>query len=287
MKKIMNFIRISMFTVLSCASFRTMAEPQNFGYRVTTADKTIIQIARDVYNDERLWKKISYWNNIRPPYSLKSGQILILPYLPVNPIPAENSVAANELSSPVFLDKLPSVEQQIINHSGHFTYVVNERAPSLSMVAHENYGNKKMAAVIAKWNGLSPNSKLSLAQQLKLKIKPRFSVDEANAALISQWTKMRNPEMVLRLSGKISYAKLKMDRKVTKKTPVKTAIQNTPAASLPPAPVVFESDPKREPAAVPPAELKSETSTEINSDTSWFGEKSSNAIESLLRSISY
>lgn len=267
------YLGILIITGFFCSAKNATAETQQYGYRVTSSDKTLIQIARDVYQDERLWKIISQWNNLTPPYALKAGQILVLPFPPVTPVPAENTVAAHSIPAPVFIRKLPSVAQQLTELGGEFTYTVNERAPSLSMVALENYGNKKMGAVIAKWNGLSPQAKLSLGQTLKLKLQPRFNPAEAQTVLVAQWKRMGNTEMIARLNNKSAGFS-------------SSFVKKSAAAVLPRAPVVFDPDSKRQPAAVPEFYPKAEPPAQLNSEPSWSGDKNSNSIEALIQAIS-
>lgn len=266
-----------LFTITIGISLTATAETPGYAYRVTSPEKTLIQIARDVYNDERLWKKISYWNNVTPPYALSVGQVLALPQAPVKALPPENSVKTENVPEPVFVKRLPSVEQKLTQAAGTYIYVVNERAPSLSMVALETYGNKKMAAVIAKWNGLAPKSKLALAQQLQLKLPPRYSRTEAHKALVGEWARLGNPEMVARLKNK-NYLNL---HSLTPVAP--TALS---AITQRPAPVVFDADFKREPAAVQTNLIVAEPPADLAAESSWYGERSANAIESLFRSIS-
>ena len=269
MTKLYSFIGLSLFLITSGISLMVSAEVPRYAYRVTNPEKTLIQIARDVYNDERLWKKISYWNNVAAPYSLHVGQVLVLPHAPVTALPSENSVSPENVPKPVFVKQLPSVDQKLTQAAGTYIYIVNERAPSLSMVALETYGNKKMAAIIARWNGLAPKSKLALAQQLQLKLKPRYSKTEAHKALVSEWARLGNPEMVARLNNK-NYLNLHSPASVT----------------LRPAPVIFDTDFKREPAAVQANQAVAEPPADLAAESSWYGERSANAIESLFRSIS-
>ncbi len=285
MTKKLKFLLI--FFLAICFSPSSKAtEVVSHGYRVSSPDKTLIQIARDLYSDERLWKKISQWNNVTPPYALKVGQILVLPYAPLNSVASENRVPANELPKPTFTTRLPSVEQRISNSGGTMTYLVNERAPSLSMIALENYGNKKMSVVIAKWNGLPPTARLSLGQKILLKLPPRFSKTTANSALISQWSKMGNREMVMRLNGQDSFSKYNNTLTLPTKPKAPRYFGENPEPRLRPAPVIFEIDTIRFPASLPELQINAEGPAATGSTTSWFGEKTSNSIESLIRSIS-
>lgn len=275
MTKSISFLSLFLLFFTIGISVSVSAETPGFAYRVTSPEKTLIQIARDVYNDERLWKKISYWNNMTPPYTLTVGQVLVLPHVPVKALTPENSVSPENVPEPVFVKQLPSVEQKLKQAAGTYIYVVSERAPSLSMVALETYGNKKMAAIIARWNGLSPKSRLSLGQQLQLKLMPRFDKIEANKVLALEWARLGNPEMVARLKNR-NYVNL---HSVVPAAPTETT------GPLRPAPTVFDSEFKREPAAVPTSPVVAEPPADLT-ESSWYGERSANAIESLFRSIS-
>ena len=268
-----SLLGLFLFTITFGMSFTVSAETRGYAYRVTSSEKTLIQIARDVYNDERLWKKISYWNNVTPPYALSVGQVLVLPHAPTTALLSENSVDTKDVPEPVFVKQLPSVEQILRQAAGTYIYVVSERAPSLSMVALETYGNKKMAAIIARWNDLAMMSKLALGQQLQLKLPPRFGKTEAHKALVSEWTRLGNAEMVARLKNKNYlnfHPQIAMAWSVTHH----------------PAPVVFDADFKREPAAVQINQPVAEPPADLAAEHSWYGEHRANAIESLLRSIS-
>lgn len=262
-----------LFTIALGITLTVSAAPPGYGYRVTSADKTLIQIARDVYNDERLWKKISYWNNVTPPYALSAGQVLVLPQAPASELASENSVNSEDVPEPVFVKQLPSVEQMLIQTAGTYVYTVSERAPSLSMVALETYGNKKMAAIIAKWNELAPKAKLALGQQLQLKLPPRYGKSEAHKALVTEWTRLGNAEMVARLKNR-NYLNFLPQ------------VSTARSVTLYPAPVVFDDNFKREPAAVKTNQSVAEPPADLGAEYSWYGEQTANAIESLLRSIS-
>jgi len=55
------------------------AEPAHRSYTVTNEDLGLIQIARDRLNDQAKWKKIAELNGLKPPYTIKVGQVLRLP----------------------------------------------------------------------------------------------------------------------------------------------------------------------------------------------------------------
>lgn len=179
-------------------------QESQFGYRVTESGKTVIQIARDVYNDERQWKKIAYWNNLTPPYALSVGQVLALPMQPKIKLSEKNFVSGAAVPAPQFLKQLPSVSRVILNRNGYYVYEVNERAPSLSMVALENFGDKTMAKIIARWNGLSAHDRLSLGQKLIFHEKPTLTTAQSNSVLVKEWSRFGNGEMVQRLTGRLA-----------------------------------------------------------------------------------
>lgn len=203
---ILRLLFVSIITLLCMVAQPTSAQSENseskkYAYRVTSSSKTLIQIARDVYGDERAWKKIAYWNNIKPPYSLQKGQILVLPSTPANQIDAANQVAENNIPKPEFLAHRPSVDQKVESDNKAYIYHVSERAPSLNMVALDVYGNKKMAPLIAKWNRLTMNSKLSLGQKLILKVEPKISIENSNTTLANYWMDLGNKDMAERILG--------------------------------------------------------------------------------------
>lgn len=87
------------------------SEESSVGYRVETSKKTVIQISRDVYGDERLWKKIAQVNQLVPPYQLSIGQVLVLPLKPKFKL--SNLIYDRSLPQPNFSAKLPDVDQVI------------------------------------------------------------------------------------------------------------------------------------------------------------------------------
>ena len=94
---------------------------------------------------------------------------------------------------------LPSVARHIVNDGGDLIYIVNERAPSLSAVARELYGDRRMANEIARWNGLPSETWLKLGDRLKLQKPPRYSDAQGTALLIRYWHIAGRPELVARL----------------------------------------------------------------------------------------
>lgn len=198
---------IFIIIVTNLVAFKAVA--QNIGYRVTSPDKTIIQIARDAYKDERLWKKIAQWNNIKSPYKLHPGQVLVLPSAPTQTLPPEQLVTGAEVPQPTPDADRPSVEQNLISSGQNTIYIVNERAPSLWMVGRELYGNEKMGAIIAKWNRIPADSKLALNQKLILKRAPTIPVKVGTETLINVWSQLGNIDMVRRLGGDISKVAVK------------------------------------------------------------------------------
>lgn len=271
-----------LFITLIFFSYSAMGETDSYGYRVTNSSKTVIQIARDVYNDERLWKKIAFYNNIKPPYSLTVGQVLVLPLAPVNQLAKENSVVGNEVPSPIFLAKRPSVEQKIIKDAKYYIYIVNERAPSLSMVAIENYGNKKMSSVIAKWNGLTKDAKLSLGQKLNLRLKPTIPTTAATALLINYWAKLGNAEMVMRLGGSNQLIQqIKMTKAVHTTSTMPAATTRTLNPANDPEVSAVEIEKTRAPTSNTQKELKPMNFQEPTSESYWLGEDNAKILKSL------
>lgn len=126
----------------------------------------MMQISRDVYGDEKFWKDIASWNKIEAPFSIHTGQIILL------------------------------------NRVQNLKYRVTEKAPVLSMIALENYGNLKMASVIARWNGLSEDSKLKKGQILILKMPPTLFLKERTAILIKIWKKLNREDIITQIENK-------------------------------------------------------------------------------------
>lgn len=207
---------------LSCS-----AGAETWGYKVHSRSQTLIQIARDVYKDEREWKDIAYWNGIKPPYALSVGQVLLLKNPPLAKIPQESLVTGESLNGVKPHEVWASVARQIEKDGGGWIYVVNERAPSLMMIARELYGDEHMAGEIAAWGGFEPNDRLSLGQRLRLKKAPTKTEAEGNAILIKKWTALENDMMVERLGGSPAL--------VTKNQPVKdkTKSARQPACNCP------------------------------------------------------
>lgn len=249
--------------LLVCVS--TQAASAKYGYRVTSS-KTVIQIARDVYSDERVWKKIAYWNNLKPPYSLHKGQILVLPSAPVNSLPEGNAVAENEVPEPKFLAKRPSVDQKVESQNPEYIYHVSERAPSLNMVALDVYGNKKMAPLIAKWNRLSMDSKLSLGQKLVLKVEPKMSLENSNTTLADYWIHLGNKEMAERILGREFAGPIQnAARKTAAQTPTARATKTTSKTKTQP---MNKAEPATKPAVNPIVEKTVETQAPVQKSMS-------------------
>jgi hypothetical protein len=183
------------------------AGAETLGYKVRVRSQTLIQIARDVYKDERAWKDIAYWNGLKPPYSLNVGQVLLLKKPPVEPVPQENLVTGKALESIQPRSSWASVARQIEKDGDGWIYTVNERAPSLMMIARELYGDEHMAREISAWGGFEPNEKLRLGQRLRLKTAPKMAEAEGNAILIQNWQARGNDMMVERLGGALASAR--------------------------------------------------------------------------------
>ncbi len=94
----------------------------------------------------------------------------------------------------------PTVARILIeNERGELIYVVNERAPSLSAIARELYGDRRMADRIAEWNGLPRESWLKRGQVLRIKKAPRLNHEQGTDLLIRYWHIGRRPDLVERL----------------------------------------------------------------------------------------
>ncbi len=94
------------------------------------------------------------------------------------------------------------VERVLVkDNRGHQIYIVNERAPSLSAIARELYGNRRMADKIADWNGLPHEAWLKLGDRLKIERAPTYSAAEGTALLIRYWHIAGKHDLVARLKG--------------------------------------------------------------------------------------
>jgi len=95
-----------------------------------------------------------------------------------------------------------SVERVLLkSESGHHTYIVNERAPSLSAVARELYGDRRMAVQIARWNKLPSEAWLKLGDRLRIERAPKYSAEQGTALLIRYWHIAGRQDLVARLKG--------------------------------------------------------------------------------------
>lgn len=192
----MKKIFCAVFILFNFFNFAALAKP--VGYRVISRDKTIIQIARDIYKDQNKWPKIAKWNNLVAPYTIRKGQVLVLLDNPVVPVPEANLV--QDVKAPVVqVSSKPGLENT--SEPNISLYIVSRTAPTLSLIGLELYGNRKMADIIAKWNGLPKNAPLILHQKLKLKIPPTITVLDGRKKLIEVWTAAGNAKMVARLGG--------------------------------------------------------------------------------------
>jgi hypothetical protein len=164
----MRFILIFIFTInfpFLVMGQTTFATSSTILYRIKPDAKSIMHIARDVYDDEKVWKDIVSWNKMTAPYNFQAGQVLTL--------------------------------HRVTN----LKYRVKEKAPLLSMIALENYGNVKMASVIARWNDLSVGEPLKIGQLLKLKIPPTLFLDDRRAMLARMWKKLKREDMVAQIEN--------------------------------------------------------------------------------------
>lgn len=193
-------IKVGVFAFI--LAFVSQAWAQPVGYRVAAPNKTVIQIARDVYNDQRLWKEIAQANALKAPYELHKGQILVLPKPPIHKLPLENRVASADVPPIAKNVSLPSVKREIAKDKhGVWIYTVNERAPTLQMIALELYGDRDVYKELIKSNGLTKPYSLALGQKLKLTVKPLLNEKDGDRILMSVWKKLTNDKMVARLEG--------------------------------------------------------------------------------------
>lgn len=72
------------------------AEPKYYKYRVSKSIPTLGEISRSVYGTTKRWKEIAKWNNLRPPYYVRTGQILRLQEAPKLTM-AEGKVELNKM----------------------------------------------------------------------------------------------------------------------------------------------------------------------------------------------
>jgi hypothetical protein len=210
-KYIMRFaINVLLSMSFSCLVFGQtgFVASKTILYKIAPGTKSIMQVARDVYGDERIWKDIVLWNKINPPYSIKAGQILSLNRIDVK-------------------------------------YKVSEKAPLLSMIALENYGNVKMAPIIARWNGLSPQAQLKVGQILTLKLPPSLFLNDRRAMLVKIWKKFKRDDMVARIESEAvplktvavkalvqSISTKALEESVKVKIPQESMIANPPEESV-------------------------------------------------------
>jgi hypothetical protein len=188
-----------LYTLIFLSHAKVIAE-ERFGYLVT-GQMTLIQIARDVYGDERLWNRIAYVNNIKSPYVLSVGQKLILPFEPRKKLKAKNRLLLSEIPAPKELTKNSIPTRNIVENKDEIIYIVGERAPTLTMVAIENFGQRNKVSTIARWNNLRPDAKLSLGQKLVFKQKPTLSQEESDQILSQYWNKLGNSFMGRRIAN--------------------------------------------------------------------------------------
>lgn len=146
------------------ASFVTS---KTISYQIAPGTISMMQIARDVYGDEKLWKEIAAWNNIRAPFPISAGQIILL------------------------------------HRIENLKYRVTEQAPVLSMIALENYGNLKMASLIAKWNGVSPQYQPKIGEVLILKRPPSLFLKDRRAMLLKMWRRLKRDDMVTKIENQM------------------------------------------------------------------------------------
>lgn len=213
-------LSLFIFAFLSPTAF---AEDECTDYTIHAEKQTLGQVAREVYGNSREWKKITAWNKIAPPYRVKKGQVIKLCEAPkpkkasqlATSLPSDTKVSKGKkivaapppkIAEPVELDGsyLMPVTQEVIEKDEETIYVVNERAPSLSMIALELYGDAKLGNEIAKWNHLRKPYKLALGQKLRLERKPTKDPKKADESLVNAWESLGNDWMAERIKKSAS-----------------------------------------------------------------------------------
>lgn len=254
-------------------------------YRVPSQPPTLFQLAREIYKDQRRWQDIACRNGLRSPFQLEPGTTLILPAGDMT-----RECAAFSVQRDLREEK-----------DGTLVYIVNDRAPSLSAVARDLYGDLHMAKSLAQQNGLAKDARLSPGQRLTLSKKPTLTAQEGTQVLIQYWTQLGNHGRVLQLQGG-NNPETPIVRKTPAPPPVAKAVPPAPvtpparvrasppaAQNFPPAPAAESpSAPSRAVSTVTdtPAEFRIPASTEEKqaiehrrSEGYWLGEESDKIIK--------
>lgn len=105
-------------------------------------------------------------------------------------------------AQPVAAWAQPSVARELVKQAdGSLIYIVNDRAPSLSFVARELYGDRRMAVEIARWNKLPSEAWVKPGDRLLIKVEPKLSDAEGTTLLIRYWRMAGNDERAARLEA--------------------------------------------------------------------------------------
>lgn len=165
-------------------------------YVVEDESRSLGSISKELFGDAKYWKKIAGWNQLAPPYKIKKGQQLVIHEIPKK--------ARSSMPTSLPGDVKGSFQAPVARELKAKTYTVNERAPSLSMIALELYGDETYKRGLIRENKLAPPYALKLGQKLKLPLAPKRSADEGTSALIREWQRLGNIEMVVRLKATLS-----------------------------------------------------------------------------------
>jgi hypothetical protein len=187
------------------------ARAASFVYIVDKDSGSLSAIAKEIYGHAKHWKKIAGWNRLKPPYALRPGQELRLAEKPKKSSPrvrdlalpnAPKKVAAGAGVVSQAWPEAP-VARELEERGGKWIYTVNERAPSVTMVALDLYGDALYKQGLIRENHLSPPYRLRLGQKLALPYPPKRAEAQGTEALIQQWEKAGNEMMVARLRGSL------------------------------------------------------------------------------------
>jgi hypothetical protein len=166
-------------------------------YTVDQSSGSLSAIAQELYGHSKHWKKIAAWNGLAPPYRIHPGQKL---QLQERPKKRSERVRAEGATAPAN----PWLQAPVGRMLEGDVYTVNERAPSLSMVALELYGDSRYTRGLIRENQLQPPYRLQLGQKLRIPLEPKHDSDRGTQALIQEWTKLANSNMVRRLSATLA-----------------------------------------------------------------------------------
>jgi hypothetical protein len=88
-KPLLNLILASLFIITGPFAFAAKSTSKTYKrevlqekgqnvYVVNARAPHLFMISRDLYGDDKSWKQIAAWNNLKPPYELSAGQRLVL-----------------------------------------------------------------------------------------------------------------------------------------------------------------------------------------------------------------